>query len=184
MKVGARWETSRTLEWVLKKDLLPVQQNPSPFRPPSPIKTHFCTDLHLKTSLYPVSTYCIQKFQNIHTTQVSKYVLSHQKVFVRGYGKTGSLCTDLSDPLTSAFPRCFALWARITKNTDWSTGPLARPFARSLAPLTRLLALDCSLHSRPLLRSLANSLTSLTPSLVGQWMIGWLFFCVFFYFRP
>ena len=22
------------------------------------------------------------------------------------------------------------LWARITKNTDWSTGPLARPFAR------------------------------------------------------
>ena len=30
-----------------------------------------------------------------------------------------------------------ALWARITKNTDWSTRPLARPFARSLAPLTR-----------------------------------------------
>ena len=31
--------------------------------------------------------------------------------------------------------------ARMTKNTDWSTGPLTRPFARllahSLAPLTR-----------------------------------------------
>ena len=33
-----------------------------------------------------------------------------------------------------------ALWARITKNTDWNTGPLARPFACSLAPLTRSLA--------------------------------------------
>ena len=38
-----------------------------------------------------------------------------------------------------------ALWARTTKNTDWSTGPLARPFAHSLAPLTRLLALHFSL---------------------------------------
>ena len=34
-------------------------------------------------------------------------------------------------------PKTIALWARTTKNTDWSTGPLARPFARSLAPLTR-----------------------------------------------
>ena len=42
----------------------------------------------------------------------------------------------------------------------WAT----RSSVRSLAPLTR-------------------SLTSLTPSLVGQWMNGWLF-CVFFYFRP
>ena len=32
------------------------------------------------------------------------------------------------------------LWARTAKNTDWSTGPLARPFARSLALLTRALA--------------------------------------------
>ena len=38
------------------------------------------------------------------------------------------------------------LWSKTAKNTDWSTGPLARPFARSFA---------CSL-------------TSLTPSLVGQ----------------
>ena len=29
------------------------------------------------------------------------------------------------------------LWARTTENTDWSTGPLARRFARSLAPLAR-----------------------------------------------
>ena len=30
-----------------------------------------------------------------------------------------------------------SLWSKIEKNTDVSTGPLARPFARSLAPLTR-----------------------------------------------
>ena len=42
-----------------------------------------------------------------------------------------------------------ALWAGITKNTDWSTGTFAYPFAHSLAPLTRSLA--CSLRS--LLRS-------------------------------
>ena len=45
-----------------------------------------------------------------------------------------------------------ALWARKTMNTDWSNGPLARPFARSLAPLTHSLAPHYSLahfaHSR------------------------------------
>ena len=30
-----------------------------------------------------------------------------------------------------------ALWSETNKNRDVSTGPLARPFARSLAPLTR-----------------------------------------------
>ena len=29
------------------------------------------------------------------------------------------------------------LWSKTAKNTDCSAGPLARPFARSLAPLTR-----------------------------------------------
>ena len=48
-----------------------------------------------------------------------------------------------------------ALWARITKNTDWSTGPLARPFTCSLAPLTRSLA--------PLTRSLAPLTHLLAP---------------------
>ena len=38
-----------------------------------------------------------------------------------------------------------ALWSGSTKNGDVSTGPLARSFARSLAPLTRSLAPDCSL---------------------------------------
>ena len=45
-----------------------------------------------------------------------------------------------------------ALWFRLVKNQDVSIGPLARPFAR---------ALRCA-------HSFARSLTSLTPSLVGQ----------------
>ena len=78
------------------------------------------------------------------------------------------------------FPTSMALWARITKSTDWSTGPLAHPFAHSLAPLTRSLAPHYSLFSRAPLRSL----TSLTTSLVGKWMIGWLSNLFFFLFWP
>ena len=48
-----------------------------------------------------------------------------------------------------------ALWFRITKNPDWSTRPLSRLFACSLV-------------------------CSLTPLLVGKWMIGWLCFLCFF----
>ena len=54
------------------------------------------------------------------------------------------------------YPR--ALWARINKNPDVSTGPLARPFARPLAPLTRLLDPHNSLYSRAPLCSLIHSL--------------------------
>ena len=64
------------------------------------------------------------------------------------------------------------LWARTSKNTDWSNEPLAR----SLAPLTRLLAPHYSLCSRAPLRSLNRSLA---PKLVGQLMIGWLFILCF-----
>ena len=53
----------------------------------------------------------------------------------------------------------FALWARITKNPDCNTGPLARPFAHSLAPLTRLLALIA--HSAVLTRLLICALRPL-----------------------
>ena len=45
-------------------------------------------------------------------------------------------------------------WARIIRNPDWSTGPLTRPFAHSLTPLTCSLDPDCSLRSCP--RSLAR----------------------------
>ena len=55
--------------------------------------------------------------------------------------------------------------SRTTKNQDVSTGPLARPFAHSLAPLTRSLAPDCSLRSRPPLHSLVRSLAHFAHSL-------------------
>ena len=58
-----------------------------------------------------------------------------------------------------------ALWARTTKTTDWSTAPITRLFAHSLAPLTHSLALDCPLRSRPLLCSLVHSLAHFAHSL-------------------
>ena len=75
-------------------------------------------------------------------------------------------------------------WARIIKNPDESTGPLARPFARSLLPLTRLLAPDCSLCSRPPLRSLvcllAHFANSQARGTVNDWMtILSVFFSIF-----
>ena len=39
------------------------------------------------------------------------------------------------------------LWSKTTENLDGSTGPLAHPFARSLALLTHSLAPHCSLCS-------------------------------------
>ena len=74
------------------------------------------------------------------------------------------------------------LWARTTKNTDWSTGPLARPFAPTLAPLTCSLALHYLLRSRAPLRSLVCSLAHFSHSLahgkVNYQMA--ILFCVFF----
>ena len=65
-----------------------------------------------------------------------------------------------------------------------STGPLTRPFARSLALLTHLLTPDCSLRSRPLLRSLVRSLAHFAHSLACGEMIDYLailsvFFSIF-----
>ena len=74
--------------------------------------------------------------------------------------------------LKSILPR--ARWSGTNKNRDVSTGPLARPFARSLAPLTRSLAPDCSLRSRPPLRSLVRSLAHFTHSLARGTVIDWM----------
>ena len=57
-----------------------------------------------------------------------------------------------------------ALWSGTNKNRDVSTGPLAHPFARSLAPLICSLALHYLLCWRALLRSLIHSLCSLPRS--------------------
>ena len=51
-----------------------------------------------------------------------------------------------------------ALWSRKAKNTDCSTGPLAHPFTRSLAP-------HYSLRSRALLHSLVRWLAHFAHSL-------------------
>ena len=77
-----------------------------------------------------------------------------------------------------------SLWSITAKNTDCSTRPLARPFPRSLAPLTRSLAPDCSLRSCPPLCSLVRSLThfahSLASGTVNDWMaILSVFFSIF-----
>ena len=54
-------------------------------------------------------------------------------------------------------------------NRDLSTGPLTRPFACSLAPLTHSLASHRLLRSCAPLRSFVCSLAhSLTPELVGK----------------
>ena len=66
------------------------------------------------------------------------------------------------------------LWSRTAKNTD-STGPLARPFARSLAPLTSLRP-----PLRSLVRSLAQSAHSLARGKVNyQMAILSVFFSIF-----
>ena len=52
-----------------------------------------------------------------------------------------------------------APWFWRAKKRDVSTGPLARPFARSLAKLTHLRASPCSLRLRAPLRSFFRSLT-------------------------
>lgn len=68
----------------------------------------------------------------------------------------------LSEPLF-AYSSTITLWARMIKNPDVSTGPLTCPFAHAFA----------------------RSLTSLTPELVGMWMIRYLFFLSFcFVFWP
>ena len=64
-----------------------------------------------------------------------------------------------------AAPHCGLEQTGTNKSRDVSTGPLARPFARSLAPLSRSLAPDCPLRSRPPLRSLVRSLAHFAHSL-------------------
>ena len=74
-----------------------------------------------------------------------------------------------------------ALWSGTNKNRDVSTGPLARPFAHSLAPLTCLLTPDCLLRSRLPLHSLVFSLAHFAHSLargkVNFWCLKMTWFC-------
>ena len=71
--------------------------------------------------------------------------------------------TSLYIPLGQFVRPSIPLWFRTTMIRDVSTGPLAHPFARSLAPLSHLLAPHCSLRS--FVHLLAHSLT---PKLMGE----------------
>ena len=74
-----------------------------------------------------------------------------------------------------------ALWSRITKNPDVSTGPLARPFARWLAPLNRSIALPYLLCLRAPLRSLVCSLAHSAHPLARETVNDWTaIYSVFF----
>ena len=88
----------------------------------------------------------------------------------RASGRTGG-CGGF---FTAVIVLSLALWSITAKNTDGSAGPHARPFVRSIAPLTRSLAPDCSLRlsspPRSLVRSLAHFAHSLAPGTVNDWM--------------
>ena len=89
---------------------------------------------------------------DITTEKISKFTRKRARVRkTREQKRERKTYGDLS--------RDSAQWFRTAKNRDVSTGPPARAFACSLAPLTHLLAPPCSLHSCTLLRSLVCLLT-------------------------
>ena len=87
----------------------------------------------------------------------------------------GKILSRFSNPLR----------AKITKNIDWSTGPLAGPFSRTAHSFAcfALLASLASLRSTAITRSLARSLRSLPRTWDSEWLEGYLI-CVFFLFWP
>ena len=93
-----------------------------------------------------------------------------------GKGEKGTSQKNFKSNLSivSSLMPCTELWARITKNTDWSIGPLVGPLARSLTPLTCSLVPYYSLRSRAPLRSLAHFLAREKEN--DQMAIGSVFF--------
>ena len=87
---------------------------------------------------------------------------------------------DISKQLRLGSSSNKALWARSTKNSDKSTGPLTCPFAGWLAPLTHSLAPPCSLYLRIPLRSLFRLLRSLPHSWESKLSDGY-FLCFFLF---
>ena len=77
------------------------------------------------------------------------------------------LFDDVHLTIPSFYFRALALWFRWARIRDVSTGLLPRPFARSLAPLTQLLA--SLARSAALICSLARSLCSLPSSWESVW---------------
>ena len=91
----------------------------------------------------------------------SMKMIQLQQVFKLERYASGQRATKLHAP---AKQNQNALWSITAKNTDCSTGPLARLFAHSLAPLTPSLTLHCPprsalARSAALTRLLARSFT-------------------------
>ena len=92
-------------------------------------------------------------FSAVLNSALTSFYPAH-RVFIES---SPSVTSPRCQLLSLHFQSSISLWARTTKNTDWSNGALARLFAR-------LLALHYLLCLRTPLRSLARSLWSL----VGQ----------------
>ena len=99
----------------------------------------------------------------------------------------------LSLPLPPTFPHfpppsslvlpdlAFPQWGRTPMNRDVGTGPVAQWATHSFVHLFACTAhsLACTAHSLACSALLAHSLT---PELMGKWMIRWLFLLCFFLF--
>ena len=91
-----------------------------------------------------------------------KAVMNLDRSFVVGLNPRGA---DVGRHTSENTREDNALWSGTNKNRDVSAGALSRPFARPFAPLTHSLSPDCSLRSRPPLRSLVRSLAHFAHSL-------------------
>ena len=124
---------------------------------------------------------------DVRSPSTNKMDVSHDQVGSMGYEIPARLRTlhNLVIQYASqgryevAVPLCkqvrgkqMALWSEANKNRDVSTGPLARPFNRSLAPLTHSLAPDCSPRASAALTCLlAHFAHSLARGTVNDWII-------------
>ena len=117
--------------------------------PKIPIKVPF--PLRKKSKKWEMMA--VVRAKKIFSWVLANFLISHVCVYsVYTYGVLSSM-NEYGNHVSWS-----ALWARITKNTDWSNGPLARPFACSLA-------LHYSLRSCAPLRSFVRSLAHFAHSL-------------------
>ena len=119
-------------------------------------------------SLLPAPTKLLQSNGSLQHAAAGAAIRVHARDLRQFDAKRRRSILHTDDPTIKDGPRFVgagALWSGTNKNRDVSTGPLARPFARSLAPLTRSLAPDCLLRLRPPLRSLVSSLAHFAHSL-------------------
>ena len=94
----------------------------------------------------------LHRIPSFRSESDAEILLTNEHFRFHGAGFLGSAQGPNSQDAASEPRHGAALWSGTNKNGDVSTGPLAHPFARSLAPLTRSLArslrsLSCSWES-------------------------------------